>query len=997
VPKTLIIVESPAKAKTISKFLGSGYIVESSYGHIRDLPRNADEIPAKVKGQAWARLGINVNNDFEPLYIVSAEKRQQVAKLKILVKDADQVILATDEDREGEAIAWHLLDELKPKVPVKRMVFHEITKEAIQHAIDHPRAVNDNLVQAQETRRALDRLYGYEVSPVLWKKVKPSLSAGRVQSVATRLIVDRERDRMGFTPASWWDLEAVFQTQKNENFPAQLSELDGKRLAAGKDFDSSGKFLGEGKTVRLAEAEARGLAAALHGANFRVTGTEEKPFTQRPYAPFITSTLQQEGGRKLGFGAQRTMRAAQRLYEGGYITYMRTDSTNLSKEALNAARAQVLELYGEVFLHPTPRTYEKKVKNAQEAHEAIRPAGERFRTPQELRAELGDDEWKLYDLIWKRTVAGQMADAKGRRLSARIAAKGSDGREAAFTASGKVIDFPGFLRAYVEGSDDPEAALEDREVVLPALVQGDTVKDEKLEPKGHTTQAPARYTEASLVQGLEEKGIGRPSTYASIIQTVQDRGYVFKRGQALVPTFIGFSVVQLLEQNFGQLVDYSFTARMEDDLDRIADGQSKRISFLNDFYFGAERGLKPMIEQRLESIDPRVVATIHVPRLEDSGIEVRVGRYGAFMRRSTEEGTDQTGNIPDDLAPDELTLEKAEELFSKKSSEAVLGVDAGTGLNVYAKNGRFGPYVQLGESGEPNTKMASLFPNEKLEELSLERALKLLSLPRFVGMVEGEEVWAFNGKFGPYIKRGKDSRTLSGGHEQLFTLTLEQAEALLKEPKQARGRTTKEPVAVFNYPDRGAIQLLDGRFGLYLTDGTLNAYLKREDNAQTLDAAGIRNIFEERGKPPKSKAKGATRAGTKAPAKAGAKTAGKTAAKKPATSSAGSAKTSAAKTKGVKAAKPKGAPKKTANRRASTGKTDGAVEKAKPSWTELEPFTADFDPTTAQLLKLINGDRMPMASAAQQLRITQEDAMTRYRSSNFKLYNLFRRSKPSAA
>jgi DNA topoisomerase I len=986
VPKTLIIVESPAKAKTISKFLGRDYVVESSFGHIRDLPKNADEIPAKVKGEPWARLGINVEKDFEPLYIVSAEKRQQVAKLRQLSKDVDEVILATDEDREGEAIAWHLLDELKPRVPVKRMVFHEITKEAIQNAIQNPRSVNENLVQAQETRRALDRLYGYEVSPVLWKKVKPSLSAGRVQSVATRLIVDRERERMAFTPASWWDLEALFKTEKNETFPAQLSELEGKRLASGKDFDSSGKFLSEGKAVRLNESEARALALALRGADFRVTNTDEKPFTQRPYAPFITSTLQQEGGRKLGFGAQRTMRAAQRLYEGGYITYMRTDSTNLSQEALRAARAQVKQLYGDLFLHPTPRTYDKKVKNAQEAHEAIRPAGERFRTPQEVRAELGDDEFRLYDLIWKRTVASQMADARGRRLSARVAGKGKDAREAAFTATGKVIDFPGFLRAYVEGSDDPEAALEDREIVLPPLAVGNAVRDEKLEPKGHTTQAPARYTEASLVQGLEEKGIGRPSTYASIIQTVQDRGYVFKRGQALIPTFIGFSVVQLLEQNFSQLVDYSFTARMEDDLDRIADGESRRVPYLRDFYAGKERGLKPMIEQRLESIDPRVVATIDVPRLRDSGIEVRVGRYGAFMKRTTTEGQDQTGNIPDDLPPDELTFEKAEELFSKRSSEAELGVDAATGEKVYAKNGRFGPYVQLGESGGATTKMASLFPNEKLEDVNLERALKLLSLPRFVGNLEGEEVWAYNGKFGPYIKRGKDSRTL-GSHEQLFSITINEADAILKQPKQARGRATKEPVAVFNYPDRKPINLLDGRFGLYLTDGELNAYLKREENAQVMDAASIRSIFEERAKPPKSKAK---KAGNRDSGSGTRKSSGARGAKP-------SGKTTRATASGAKAAKPKSSPAKTSSRRATAGKAaKPATEKVKPAWSELEPFTASFDPTTAQLLKLVNGDGVPMASAAQQLRITQEDAMSRYRSSNFKLYNLYRRSRPSA-
>ncbi len=971
--KTLVIVESPAKAKTISKYLGRDYIVESSFGHIRDLPRNADEIPARVKGEPWARLGLNIEKDFEPLYIVSADKKQQVAKLKALAKDVDEIILATDEDREGEAIAWHLFDELRPKVPVKRMVFHEITKEAILSAIQNPRSINENLVQAQETRRALDRLYGYEVSPVLWKKVRPQLSAGRVQSVATRLIVERERERMAFVPSTWWDIEAIFATAKDERFPSTLSELNGQRLALGKDFDSKGNFVGQGKVVRLNEAEARALADALHGEPFTVLGTDEKPFTQRPYAPFITSTLQQEGSRKLGFTAQRTMRAAQRLYENGYITYMRTDSTNLSKEALSAARTQVVQLYGEPFLHPTPRTYDKKVKNAQEAHEAIRPAGEKFRTPQEVRSELSDDEFKLYDLIWKRTVASQMADARGRRLSARIGAKAKDGRDAVFTATGKVIDFAGFLRAYVEGSDDPEAALEDREVVLPALAQNDRVRDETLNPKGHSTQAPARFTEASLVQGLEERGIGRPSTYASIIQTIQDRGYVFKRGQALIPTFTGFSVVQLLEQHFGQLVDYSFTARMEDDLDNIAGGEFKRVPYLTRFY-GGEQGLKAQIDQRLETIDPRVVSAIFVPALEGSGIEVRVGRYGPFMKRE-----DANGNIPDDLAPDELTLEKAQELFEKRSSERPLGQDSVSSENVYAKNGRFGPYVQLGENGAANTKNASLFPNDKLEELTLERALQLLSLPRHVGDLEGEEVWAFNGKFGPYLKRGKDSRSL-GKHDELFSVTIEQADAIFKQPKQGRGRgTPKDPVAVFEYEDRQPIKLLDGRFGLYLSDGEMNAYLRREDNAQTLDAARVREIFAERAKPPKAKLKVLKGGKSKA---------------------AGKPATAAAKSKTVKA------PGKSSGKSTSKAKTSSKTKKAatkvdapakeKPTWSALEPFTKDFDPTTAQLLKLINGDRVPMSEAATRLRITQEDAMSRYRASNFKLYNLYRRAKQSA-
>ncbi len=961
-----MIVESPAKAKTIGKFLGRGYVVESSFGHIRDLPKGADEVPAKYKGESWARLGLNIEAGFEPLYIVSAEKRAQVAKLKNLAKEADEIILATDEDREGEAIAWHLFDELKPKVPVKRMVFHEITKEAIDHAIAHPRAINTNMVQAQETRRALDRLYGYEVSPVLWKKVRPSLSAGRVQSVATRLIVERERERMSFVPSSWWDIEAQFSTAKNERFPATLYELEGKRLALGKDFDSSGKFTGEGKVVRLEENAARELAANLRGVPFSVLGTEEKPFTQRPYAPFITSTLQQEGARKLGFNTQRTMRTAQRLYEGGYITYMRTDSTNLSKEALSAARAQVVDLYGQEYLHPTPRTYEKKVKNAQEAHEAIRPAGERFRTPAEVKAELGEDEYRLYDLIWKRTVASQMADARGRRLSARIGGTATDGRKAVFNATGKVIDFPGFLRAYVEGSDDPEAALEDKEVVLPPLAQNDRVTDQKLEPKGHSTQAPARFTEASLVQGLEERGIGRPSTYASIIQTIQDRGYVFKRGQALIPTFTGFSVVQLLEQHFTQLVDYGFTARMEDDLDHISLGEQKRVPYLEKFY-SSETGLKKQIDSRLESIDPRVVCAIPVPHLLDSGIEVRVGRYGPFLKRGEE-----NGNIPDDLAPDELSLEKAEELLTKRSSERAIGTDE-NGTPVYAKNGRFGPYVQLGETGSANLKNASLFPNDKLEDLTLERALLLLSLPRHVGDLEGEEVWGYNGKFGPYLKKGKDSRSL-GKHDELFTVTLEQAKGIFAQPKtQGRG-TPKEPVQRFEYPDRATINLLDGRFGLYLSDGELNAYLRREDNAQALDADAVRRIFEERGKPPKAKAAKAAKAG-KAPSK-----------------KAAASPKSAKSTVGAKRASPKPASKKTAPKKKAAAKTD-APAKEKPVWADLEPFTKEFDPTTAQLLKLINGERIPMADAASQLRISSEDAMSRYRASNFKLYNLYRKAK----
>ena len=974
--KTLIIVESPAKAKTISKFLGRDYIVESSIGHIRDLPRNAEEIPAKYKDQSWARLGLDVDHEFAPLYIVPADKRQQIAKLRALVKDASEVVLATDEDREGEAIAWHLADELKPKVPVKRMVFHEITKEAIQAAIKNPRSIDENLVQAQETRRALDRLYGYEVSPVLWKKVRTGLSAGRVQSVATRLLVQRERDRMAFVPADWWDLEGAFLTQSKEAFQAGLVELEGKRLSTGKDFDTLGKFVGEGKVVRLNEAESRDLAASLAGADFKVLSTEEKPFTQRPYAPFITSTLQQEGNRKLNFGAQRTMRTAQRLYEGGYITYMRTDSTTLSSEAINAARTQVKDLYGEAFLSPSPRQYSNKVKNAQEAHEAIRPAGDSFRTPQQLRAELGDDEYKLYDLIWKRTIASQMADARGKRLSVRITGKSKDDRVAVFSASGKTIEFPGFLRAYVEGSDDPEAALEDREVILPAMREGDRITDRALEPKGHSTQAPARFTEASLVQGLEEKGIGRPSTYASIIQTIQDRGYVVKRGSALVPTFTAFSTITLLEKHFGKLVDYGFTAQMEEDLDEISRGTAKRTPYLNHFYFGetAEPGLKPMIETRLETIDAREVATIPVPRLVGSGIEVRVGRYGVFMQR----GEGAKGNIPDDLAPDELTLEKAEELLEARASEHVIGVDPATQLQIYAKSGRFGPYVALGEIGQAGAKNASLLPGDKLEDLTLERALQLLSLPREVGQIDGEEVWAYNGKFGPYIKKGAqdgkgDSRSLTN-HDQLFTITIDEAKDVFAQPKTRGRNQPKPPMGIYEYPDRKPIELRDGRFGPYLTDGEMNAWLRANDNVTGMTAERARDLMDERGKPPKAKT--GEKKTTARASKPAAKTASKagTGAKKPASKPANARKRTASKTK------------------SKTAKTPSE----KPLWSDLEPFATQFDPTTAQLLKLVNGQGIKMAEAATTLRITPEDAMARYRASNFKLYSLYRKARASA-
>ncbi len=893
---TLVIVESPAKARTIEKYLGKGYTVESSIGHIRDLPKSAAEIPEKYKNEAWARLGLNVEDDFKALYVVSADKKQHVAKLKRLTADADELILATDDDREGESIAWHLLQELKPKVPVKRMVFHEITREAILAAIANPRDIDTNLVEAQEARRALDRLYGYEVSPVLWRKVAPKLSAGRVQSVATRLLVQREWERMRFVSGSWWDIEATCVTADQASFPARLSELDGVRLAQGRDFDAAtGKLkLGpDGKpaaVVTLSEAQARELASKLTGSQLTVASAEEKPFTQKPYPPFITSTLQQEGSRKLGFGAQRTMRAAQKLYEGGYITYMRTDSPNLSAEAMNAARSQVKSMYGDAYLSPQPRLYAAKSKNAQEAHEAIRPAGGSFRTPDSLRGELDGDGWRLYDLIWKRTVASQMADARGRRMQVRLSGQIADGQKVLLNASGRAIDFPGFLRAYVEGSDDPNAALEDREVILPPLRVGENVMGKVMTPGGHETQPPARFTEASLVQGLEAQGIGRPSTYASIIGTIQDRGYAAKKGSALVPTWTAFATSALLEHHFGRLVDYDFTAKMEEDLDEIAGGRKQRVPYLRSFYLGENggMGIHPLIETQMAAIDARAVATIEVPRLVGSGIEVRVGRYGPYMSQG-----EVKANIPAELAPDELTLSLALDLLSRPSGDHPLGTDPESGLSVIGKAGRFGPYVQLGDTLPP-TRTASLFPGDDLSTLTLARALKLLTLPRLVGVSEGEEVWALNGKFGPYLKRGTDSRSIAS-HEGLFSVTIPEAEEAFRQPRfKGRGSAVAGPLRTFEYPDRTAILLKSGRFGPYLTDGERNATLRKgEESGADLLPEDARSILEERGKEPQKKP------GKAAPKKAAPRKAtgkGTTVSKTSASKSAASRKAPARKT-----------------------------------------------------------------------------------------------------
>ncbi|PNY80799.1 type I DNA topoisomerase [Deinococcus koreensis] len=926
-PHTLVIVESPAKARTIEKYLGKGYTVESSIGHIRDLPKSAADIPEKYKGKAWARLGLDIENDFQPLYVVAPEKRAHVAKLRKMASEADEIILATDDDREGESIAWHLFQELRPKVPVKRMVFHEITKEAIQAAIAAPRQIDSNLVEAQETRRALDRLYGYEVSPVLWKKVAPKLSAGRVQSVATRMLVERERERMRFVSATWWDLLVTGKTAEGATFPARLTDVAGQKLALGRDFDPLTGRLKDGVVARLlGEAEARALAEGLSGQPLTVTSAEEKPFTQRPYPPFITSTLQQEGSRKLGFAATRTMRAAQRLYEQGYITYMRTDSTNLSSEAVSAARTQVAQMYGPSYLSPQPRVYAKKSKNAQEAHEAIRPAGSSFRTPDSLRGELSGDEWRLYDLIWKRTVACQMADARGRSLRVRLGGKAKTGEDVQLSASGRTIDFPGFLRAYVEGSDDPSAALEDRETPLPPLREGERVLADSVKPEGHETQPPARYTEASLVQSLEGAGIGRPSTYASILGTIQDRGYATKKGQALVPSWTAFATSALLEHHFSSLVDYDFTAKMEEDLDDIAGGRAQRVPYLRRFYLGDHgegMALRPLIDSKMGEIDARGIATIVVPKLEGSGIEVRVGRYGPYMERSGEKA-----NLPEDLAPDELTAEKAEEIMSRPTGDRVIGTDEATGHPVVARAGRYGPYVTLGAENPP-IRSASLFPTDDLGTLTLGRALKLLSLPRLVGTSEGEEVWAQNGKYGPYLKRGSDSRSLTS-HEELFNVGIQEAEALFLQPRYGKGRAAAAPpLRSFEYPGRANIILKSGRFGPYLTDGEKNATLRKGEDEGTLTAERALEILEERGKEPQKK-----------PGKSGARTgaartgaAKKSGARTPARK--GAASTSAASAAPAKKAPAKKAPAKKAPAKAAAKAK--APAKATFTWADLRP------------------------------------------------------------
>ena len=957
--KTLVIVESATKAKKIQPYLGDKYIVEASVGHIRDLPRGAADVPAKYKKESWARLGVNPEDNFTPLYVISQDKKKKVADLKSKLKQCDQLYLATDPDREGEAIAWHLLEVLKPKVPVRRMVFNEITKSAILEAAENTRELDENLIDAQETRRILDRLYGYEVSPVLWKKVMPRLSAGRVQSVATRVIVERERERMAFIPAEYWDLTATLQS--TPDFDARLSALDGKRVAAGRDFNDKGQLKGD-EVVVVKQAEAEQLASALKGATMTVDSVEHKPYSRKPAAPFMTSTLQQEAGRRLHYTSERTMRIAQRLYENGHITYMRTDSTSLSKQGLDAARGAATSIFGAEFVSDGPRTYDRKVKNSQEAHEAIRPAGESFATPGQLAGQLDAEEYKLYELIWKRTVACQMADAKGTSMKVTVQAT-ADGRDADFSATGRTITFPGFLKAY----EDVAAKGSGEDSRLPHLEEGDTLTASAVSADGHSTNPPARYTEASLVKKMEDLGIGRPSTYASIIKTIQDRGYVLSRGNALVPSWVAFAVVGLLENNFTELVDYDFTSSMEDELDSIAAGRENGTEWLTSFYFGNAEvgnqkaasvarhgGLKSLVDINLEAIDARKVNSLRLyTDAEGRDVFVRVGRYGPYIERAVgtnEDGTVeyQRANLSETVTPDELNEALAEKLFATPQGGRELGQNPENGRTVVAKEGRFGPYVTeqvrdderekaeaeaeevvkrereaedaeraaegkraknwetktaakqkekriaeyVDEKLKPGT--ASLFASMEPASVTLEEALKLLSLPREVGTdpVDGEVITAQNGRYGPYLKKGKDSRSLAN-EEQIFSITLDEARRIYAEPKR-RGRAAAQPPLKQlgdNDVSGKPMTVKDGRFGPYVTDGTTNASLRRGDDPEQLTDARANELLSERRakeaanggakKSTKKSGKKSTKKSSKKSSKKSAKKSSKKATKKP--------------------------------------------------------------------------------------------------------------------
>lgn len=947
--RRLVIVESPTKARKIAPYLGKGYVVEASVGHIRDLPRGAADVPAKYKGMQWARLGVDVDNDFEAIYVVSPDKKAKVAELKSLLADADELYLATDPDREGEAIAWHLLETLKPKVPVRRMVFHEITEPAILAAAADTRDLDKDLVDAQETRRILDRLYGYEVSPVLWKKVMPRLSAGRVQSVATRVIVRRERERMAFRTAEYWDIAAKLDAgDKGDGNPAvfgsRLVTVNGARVASGRDFGSDGQLKADPASAKtpvvvLDAGYAQRLAESLHGVDLTVTSVESKPYTRKPYAPFMTSTLQQEAARKLRFTSERTMRVAQRLYENGYITYMRTDSTTLSDSAIESARAQATQLYGAEYVSPTPRQYTRKVKNAQEAHEAIRPSGDVFITPGQLHSRVDTDEFKLYELIWQRTVASQMNDARGTTMTVRITGVATSGEECVFSSSGRTLTFAGFLKAYVESVDEEAGGQsDDAESRLPALTEGQGVTAVELLPDGHTTNPPARFTEASLIKTLEDLGIGRPSTYASIIKTILDRGYVYKRGSALVPSWVAFAVIGLLEAHFGRLVDFDFTAAMEDDLDDIAGGRAQRGNWLSSFYFGGddgaegsvarEGGLKKMVSERLDGIDAREVNSIKLfADAEGRDVVVRVGKFGPYLERMIINPDDPDGdpisqraNLPDDLPPDELTLEVTEKLFSTPQEGRSLGVDPVSGNEIVAKEGRFGPYVTevLPAPAEevevkkgakkveaPKPRTGSLFKSMDLESITLDDALKLLSLPRVVGAdpTSNEEITAQNGRYGPYLKKGTDSRSLTG-EDQIFTVTLEEALKIYAEPKRRGGQAASAPplreLGLDSATEKPMV-IKDGRFGPYVTDGETNASLRKGDEVESItDARASELLADRRARGPVKKVAKKT-AAKKAPAK-------KAAAKKTAAKA-----TTAAKTTTVKKAAAKKVAAKTAD------------------------------------------------------------------------------------
>ena len=840
----LVIVESPAKAKTISKYLGNDYTVLASVGHIRELVEPRD-LPKELKKGPFGKFAVNIENDFEPYYAISAGKSKTVTELKAALKGADEVFLATDEDREGEAIAWHLLQVLKPKVPVKRMVFHEITKEAIQGALEHTRALDDDLVQAQETRRIVDRLFGYEISPVLWRKVNRGLSAGRVQSPAVRLVVERERERMAFVSAAYYDVKATFDTEKtgDSEFEAKLLSIDGKRIATGDSFNDLGQLTAD---VMLLDKEAAyALAGAISNPAVKVTVTsvESKPSTRRPAAPFTTSTLQQEASRKLRMSAKQTMDTAQSLYQDGHITYMRTDSPTLSSQAISAARKQAAEMFGSELVADSPRVYTGKSKNAQEAHEAIRPAGEEFKRPSELASVLHGRALELYELIWKRTIASQMQDAKVSTTTVRIAVGPlADGRTAEFTASGTVVTFKGFLAAYEESQDEARNAEDNEEAKLPNLEVGQSVKISNIYAKDHQTSPPPRYTEASLVKALEEDGIGRPSTYAAIMSNIIAKGYVSKRGQALVPEWIAFTVTRFLEENFGKLIDYKFTAKMEEDLDQIADGQVDRLDWLKKFYFGGGDmvGLQPTAENILDQ-DPRAINSIAIT----DEITLRTGQYGPYLEvfgAPDAPGADENGrrivNIPEELAPDELTPAKAQELVDAPVvTDRVLGVDPETGHNILFKVGRFGPYIVLDDEKAAKPKTASLFKSMDPHTLDLETALKLLSLPRVIGVdpESGNNITAQNGKFGPYLRKGTDSRSLTS-EDQIFTLTLEEALAIYAQPKYGARRTAATPLREFGEDpeSKGMVYAKTGQFGSYVTDGFVNATVPKEESLEEM-------------------------------------------------------------------------------------------------------------------------------------------------------------------